>query len=122
MFRVLVIFWCLAAAAPAQAAPEPAYGGKPATPPAPSESPDTTALGALALLPKDAASRVARVEGPEGHPFPERWYVLVHDPAFPAGSGVCLFRGQASGEPSAIPICRQAVCRRRNRGGIRKDQ
>ena len=42
---------------------------------------DATALGALKLLPKDAAKRLARIEAREGVPVPERWYLLVHDPA-----------------------------------------
>lgn len=40
-----------------------------------------TALDALKLLPKDAAKRLARIEAREGTPSPERWYLLVHDPA-----------------------------------------
>ena len=42
---------------------------------------DGTALDALKLIPKDAAKRLARVEAREGAPVPERWYLLVHDPA-----------------------------------------
>jgi hypothetical protein len=53
--------------------------------PAANAEPDFSALGAINLLPKDAAARVARIEGPDGRPFPERWYVLVHDPATPRG-------------------------------------
>jgi hypothetical protein len=85
MFRVLVILWCLAVAAPAQRVIQPVLEMNPTTPVSTSAGPDTTALGALALLPKETAGRVARIEGPEGHPFPERWYVLVHEPAFPTG-------------------------------------
>ena len=40
-----------------------------------------TALDALKLIPKDAAKRLARIEAREGTPAPERWYLLVHDPA-----------------------------------------
>ena len=39
------------------------------------------ALDALKLIPKDAAKRLARIEAREGAPAPERWYLLVHDPA-----------------------------------------
>ena len=81
MFRLLVIFGCLAVTASAQR--ESPSGGAPALKAA--AEPDPTAIGALALLPKDVATRVARVEGPEGHPFPDRWYVLTHEPAFPTG-------------------------------------
>jgi hypothetical protein len=41
---------------------------------------DCTALGALKLLPKDAAKRLARIEARDGAPAPERWHLLVHDP------------------------------------------
>ena len=82
MFRLFAILGCLAVAAFAQRTPPPAEES-PAN--AAAAAPDTTALGALALLPKDVAARVARVEGPDGHPFPDRWYVLVHEPAFPTG-------------------------------------
>lgn len=44
-----------------------------------------TALDALKLIPKDAAKRLARIEAREGTPSPERWYLLVHDPAEPRG-------------------------------------
>ena len=44
-----------------------------------------TALDALKLIPKDAAKRLARIEAREGMPSPERWYLLVHDPAEPRG-------------------------------------
>ena len=46
---------------------------------------DGTALGALKLLPKDAAKRLARIEARDGAPVPERWYFLVHDPDSPRG-------------------------------------
>ena len=46
---------------------------------------DGSALDALNLLPKDAAKRLARIEAREGTPAPERWYLLVHDPAEPRG-------------------------------------
>lgn len=46
---------------------------------------DNTALGALKLLPKDAAKRLARIEARDGRPQPERWYLLVHDAAVPTG-------------------------------------
>src|SRR5688572_6850264 len=38
-----------------------------------------TALGALRLLPKGQAKNLARIEGIEGTPAPERWHILVHD-------------------------------------------
>lgn len=38
-----------------------------------------TALQAIKLLPKDAWSRLARVEAFDGAPIPERWHILVHD-------------------------------------------
>lgn len=40
-----------------------------------------TALGALKLLPKEDSKRLARIEAREGVPDPQRWYLLVHDPA-----------------------------------------
>lgn len=40
-----------------------------------------SAIAAIKLLPKDAAKRLARIEAREGAPWPERWYLLVHDPA-----------------------------------------
>ena len=46
---------------------------------------DNTALAALKLLPKDVAKRLARIEARDGRPQPERWYLLVHDPAAPNG-------------------------------------
>ena len=42
---------------------------------------ESTAISALKLIPKDAAKRLARIEAREGTPTPERWYLLVHDPA-----------------------------------------
>ncbi|MHA3771389.1 hypothetical protein ACXR0O_07620 [Verrucomicrobiota bacterium sgz303538] len=39
-----------------------------------------TALGALKLLPKGEAQRLARIEAKEGKPAPERWHILVQDP------------------------------------------
>jgi hypothetical protein len=44
-----------------------------------------TALTALKLLPAGAAARVARIEGRDGDPAPERWHILVHDPRAPRG-------------------------------------
>ncbi len=40
-----------------------------------------TALDALKLIPKDAAKRLARIEARDGTPAPERWYLIVHEPA-----------------------------------------
>jgi hypothetical protein len=45
----------------------------------------TTALTAIKLLPKGEAKKVARIEAREGNPNPERWYILVHNPADEAG-------------------------------------
>ncbi len=39
-----------------------------------------TALGAIKLLPKGEAQRIARIEAREGTPDPSRWHILVHDP------------------------------------------
>ena len=38
-----------------------------------------TALAALRLLPKGESKNLARIEGIEGTPAPERWHILVHD-------------------------------------------
>ena len=46
---------------------------------------DGSALGALRLLPRDAAKRLARIEAREGAPVPERWYFLVHAPEVARG-------------------------------------
>jgi hypothetical protein len=46
----------------------------PAEPPA-----DVSAFGALKLLPCGEAKKVALIEGREGSPVPERWYILVND-------------------------------------------
>ena len=46
---------------------------------------DGSALGALKLLPKDAAKRLARIEARDAATVPERWYFIVHDPALPRG-------------------------------------
>ncbi|MGA3169434.1 MAG: hypothetical protein ABSE62_00320 [Chthoniobacteraceae bacterium] len=40
-----------------------------------------TALDAVRQLPKDQAARIARIEGRDGTPDPERWYILVHNPS-----------------------------------------
>lgn len=39
----------------------------------------STALDALKLLPKEHRARMARIEGREGSPEPERWHILVND-------------------------------------------
>lgn len=39
------------------------------------------ALAALKLIPKDKAAKLARIEARDGTPDPDRWYLLVHDPA-----------------------------------------
>jgi hypothetical protein len=49
----------------------PAYPTKPVV--------DVSALGALHLLPSGEAKKVALIEGREGSPPPERWYILVND-------------------------------------------
>lgn len=46
---------------------------------------DTSALGALKLLPKDVAKRLARIEARDVAGVPERWHFIVHDPALPRG-------------------------------------
>jgi hypothetical protein len=48
-----------------------------------------TALDAVKELPKDQAARIARIEGRDGSPEPERWYILTQDPA--ADNGVHEF-------------------------------
>jgi hypothetical protein len=91
ILRVLLFLICLVAVAPAQKPQRGSSSGTSASKPAAKDAPkgppppDTTAIGALALLPKDFASQVARIEGPDGRPFPERWYVLVHDSSLPRG-------------------------------------
>jgi cell division septation protein DedD len=55
-------------------------GVAPASQPAPQTLP-TTAFDAINLLPPGAAKRVAIIEGREGTPIPERWYLVVYDPA-----------------------------------------
>jgi hypothetical protein len=105
-FRALFILLSLAATAGAQMRPpkpapaKPAPAVKPVPPkPAPGkpakpvEELDSSALGALKLLPKDAAKRVARIEAREGRPSPERWYVLVFDPSVPHGLREFVFTG-----------------------------
>jgi hypothetical protein len=44
-----------------------------------------TALNALKAIPPEAAQNLARIEGRDGVPSPERWHILVHDPAAAAG-------------------------------------
>ena len=41
----------------------------------------STALDAVKLLPKEQRARVARIEARDGTPEPDRWYILVSDPA-----------------------------------------
>lgn len=41
----------------------------------------STALAALKLLPKEEAKRLARIEARDARPTPDRWHLLVHDPA-----------------------------------------
>src|SRR5438552_1314675 len=40
-----------------------------------------TALDALKLIPKKDAKKIARIEARDGALAPERWYLIVHDPA-----------------------------------------
>ena len=60
----LIMSCCLAACAPAA---------------------DFTALNAVKLLPREHRARVARIEGRDGAPEPERWHILVNDPARDSG-------------------------------------
>lgn len=82
-FHVVIATLCLAIAAP----PAHPAGARKNT------EPDLTALGALSLLPKGTAKRVARIEAREGNPWPARWYVLVHDPEQPRGLREFVFTG-----------------------------
>jgi len=50
-------------------------------PPSTSSSVPTTAFEALRLLPPEIGRRIAIIEGREGAPVPERWYLVVYDPA-----------------------------------------
>jgi hypothetical protein len=45
--------------------------------------PANSALGALKLLPRGEAKRLARIEARDGTPVPERWHFIVHDPNRP---------------------------------------
>ena len=47
--------------------------------------PASSALGALKLLPRGEAKRLARIEARDGTPVPERWYFIVHDPKSETG-------------------------------------
>lgn len=46
---------------------------------------DSGALAALKSIPVEAAKRLVAIEAREGSPSPERWYLLVNDPAEPRG-------------------------------------
>jgi len=48
-----------------------------------------SALDAVKLLPPGQSARIARIEGREGAPDPDRWYILTQDPA--ADNGVHEF-------------------------------
>jgi hypothetical protein len=39
-----------------------------------------TALNAIKQLPRGEYKRIARIEGRDGAPAPERWHIIVHDP------------------------------------------
>jgi hypothetical protein len=39
-----------------------------------------TALNAIKQLPRGEYKRIARIEGRDGAPTPERWHIIVHDP------------------------------------------
>ena len=83
ILRALILSLGFATTALAQrSAPAPAASAQPAPK---STEVDTTAIGALNLLGKDAAAQVARIEGRDGHPFPDRWYILVHDSSHQRG-------------------------------------
>ena len=45
-----------------------------------SETGENTALGAIKLLPKGAAAKIALLEAREAKPAPDRWHILIHDP------------------------------------------
>ena len=47
--------------------------------------PASSALGALQLLPRGEAKRLARIVARDGTPVPERWYFIVHDPKAETG-------------------------------------
>ncbi len=43
------------------------------------------AFEALRLLPKERAAKLALIEGRDGKPAPDRWYLVVHDEMEPSG-------------------------------------
>jgi hypothetical protein len=45
----------------------------------------SSALGALRLLPRGEAKRLAIIEAREGTPVPQRWHFIVHDPKSETG-------------------------------------
>lgn len=45
----------------------------------------TSAFTALQLLPKEHRPNLARIEGREGTPEPDRWYFLIYDAKAPSG-------------------------------------
>jgi len=45
----------------------------------------SSALGALKLLPRGEARRLARIVARDGTPVPERWHFIVHDPKAETG-------------------------------------
>ena len=47
--------------------------------------PANSALGALKVLPRGEAKRLARIEARDGTPVPERWHFIVHDPKAETG-------------------------------------
>lgn len=47
--------------------------------------PANSALGALKVLPRGEAKRLARIEARDGTPVPERWHFIVHDPKTETG-------------------------------------
>jgi hypothetical protein len=65
----LVLFLLLLHGAPLRADNEPA----------------SSALGAMKLLPRGEAKRLARIEARDGTPVPERWHFIVHDPKSSTG-------------------------------------
>jgi hypothetical protein len=47
---------------------------------APAKEGANTALNAIKQLPRGEYKRIARIEGRDGSPEPERWHIVVHDP------------------------------------------
>ncbi len=54
-----------------------------------------TAFEAVRLLTREQRKLVALVEGRDGTPTPERWYILLHDPTAENGLKECVVAGGA---------------------------